>query len=470
LTGAERIRYAHQFLPAPDLLRVQPGLPGGLSGVVQKAMAKAPRERYASTGELLAAACAAAGTDPTAITDRVSPATAAPAAFTGAVPVNPPQSTGSPPAGVLPQQRAKPVYFFVAGAAIVAALALGLTLRPGKNSASAGKLPQQATMATVPWTAAIPPAATLARATPSARVIQPAATRTSAPTSPPPAAAGWIAYAFGSQSTFRDIFLMNTITQEVRQVTSNEWLDDGPVSSPDGRQLVFSSCPQNNCQLYSYRVSDGTSKQVTQLQVQAKFPTWCRAPGKNWIAFEARDSGSHSSIWSLDLDSGQATELTPMVSDARPRWSPDCSQILFRRENDSTKNPWDLFTYSIEDKNTQPVMVTPGEDEISFDWSPDGRWIAFTRVDGDTNGDGFVNWDDQAELFLTQPGGGAETNLTNGRFSVFSPAFSADSQQIIFTNYSSRSKTQEIWSLAVANNQFTQVTGADYYSQPVWVP
>ncbi len=54
-TSGERVRYAHLHLPAPDPRSLNPSIPPALAEIVMKCMAKAPEDRYAFTGELLAA-------------------------------------------------------------------------------------------------------------------------------------------------------------------------------------------------------------------------------------------------------------------------------------------------------------------------------------------------------------------------------------------------------------------------------
>jgi tetratricopeptide (TPR) repeat protein len=51
---------AHLHAPPPRLTKAAPGLPSGLEHVISKALSKSPLDRYASAGELIAAAKAAA--------------------------------------------------------------------------------------------------------------------------------------------------------------------------------------------------------------------------------------------------------------------------------------------------------------------------------------------------------------------------------------------------------------------------
>ncbi|HKI83794.1 MAG TPA: protein kinase [Candidatus Krumholzibacteria bacterium] len=97
------------------------------------------------------------------------------------------------------------------------------------------------------------------------------------------------------------------------------------------------------------------------------------------LAFSmGQDSGD---IWILDLQSGMRTRFTFDPADDRcPLWSPDDSQLAFM----STR----------EGKNGIYLRPTSGQGEASLvfadstniyltDWSSDGRWIFFSRMDAD---------------------------------------------------------------------------------------
>ncbi|MFH1907662.1 MAG: hypothetical protein ABIL11_09835, partial [Chloroflexota bacterium] len=103
-------------------------------------------------------------------------------------------------------------------------------------------------------------------------------------------------------------------------------------------------------------------------------------------------------------------------------------------------------------------------------WSPDGNSLVFTRVVNDTNGDGFVNWNDRADLYMIPAGGGAEIKLTQGQSSVFSPSFSPDGSQIVFIDFKGAIGRQQIYIYALGTRQFTSITGVGAYNHTSWSP
>jgi Tol biopolymer transport system component len=286
----------------------------------------------------------------------------------------------------------------------------------------------------------------------------------------------WIAYAYGEVRQELDIYLLDYINGDTRQLTSGKALDESPTFSPDGRYLAYSSC-RGDCEIYQIEIESNLETQLTNLAIQAKFPEWCRKPSRNWILFEARPKPQVHQIWMIDVESGEARSLTKDPSDSRPTWSPDCTKVAFgraKRDTDAngilTGNDYlDVYIVDVETREITQVINTPDKDEFTYSWSPDGNWIAFTRVSDDTNHDGFINLNDQSDLFIVHPDGSGEINITQNRFSVFSPSWSYDSQTILFTVFLGSGK-QEIWWYELSSQEFRRVTNSGPYYHPTWSP
>src|SRR6478735_888910 len=141
---------AHLMQPIPAPSRTRPGIPSAFDGVVSRGMAKKPAERFASAGDL-----AAAATDALSVRDQdqaahivqrgeaatmpgprfgappppppfgaTPPPGATPAPFYAAPPPPPPPNWHTPPPGRPPQPRKKTPWLPIAAAASVLALVL----------------------------------------------------------------------------------------------------------------------------------------------------------------------------------------------------------------------------------------------------------------------------------------------------------------------------------------------------------
>ena len=91
-------------------------------------------------------------------------------------------------------------------------------------------------------------------------------------------------------------------------------------------------------------------------------------------------------------------------------------------------------------------------------------------ISQDTNGDGFKTNKDQIDLYIAQPDGSNERNLTQGRYSISTPTWSPSSDQILFAAYYGEARF-ELVTYNLATGQFTPLgTGIGPYYHPRWGP
>lgn len=108
------------------------------------------------------------------------------------------------------------------------------------------------------------------------------------------------------------------------------------------------------------------------------------------------------SIFSIPVDgSEQPTQLTKEAAgtDADPVWSPDGSQIAFRRRvsNGTVDGNHDVYVMNFDGSDPEPVAETPASD-IKPSWSPDGKQLLIISNRGSAVGEAGETWD----LWLTR--------------------------------------------------------------------
>jgi Tol biopolymer transport system component len=115
-----------------------------------------------------------------------------------------------------------------------------------------------------------------------------------------------------------------------------------------------------------------------------------------------------------------------------------------------------------EEKN---LTNTPGFNEFTFAWSPDGERIIFASVRGETNGDGVINLSDSRDLFSISAKGGGERRLDLGGKAVYSPSWSPDGRFILVMEVTPDGQS-ELWRYDTQNGNLMRLTDPGPYHNP----
>ena len=150
----------------------------------------------------------------------------------------------------------------------------------------------------------------------------------------------------------------------------------------------------------------------------------------NRIAFASdRDStGGADGMYVMNADGSDVTYLMEYPS-GDPIWSPDGSRIAFDYYDDGNH---DIYVMNADGSGRTNLTNHPADDR-SPSWSPDGRRIAFVSL---RDGPGTDLFGRNAEIYVMNADGSAQTRLTNDPATDKDPSWSPDGQRIAF--YSKR--------------------------------
>ena len=82
-------------------------------------------------------------------------------------------------------------------------------------------------------------------------------------------------------------------------------------------------------------------------------------------------------IYTMPMSGGKATSITRgMAFDGQPRFSPDGKKIVFISDRDGG---WNLWTISVDKKDTTQVTRGKTNSYESPEWTPDGNFIVASR-------------------------------------------------------------------------------------------
>jgi len=183
----------------------------------------------------------------------------------------------------------------------------------------------------------------------------------------------WIAFSRGL-----DLHVIRADGSGLRQITTYGW---DPAWSPDGTRLVYAG-PRG---LLTIALAGGDPVRLTTGGYYDDAPAW--SPDGSRIAFDRGDGIEYPVIWLANSDGSGELGLTAYLNNApsfwaswSPLWSPDGSRLAFIAHN--SKSQITLFVMQADGSEVRVLDSGDYKHRSLSDWSPDGRWIAFTKYSG----------------------------------------------------------------------------------------
>ncbi len=202
----------------------------------------------------------------------------------------------------------------------------------------------------------------------------------------------------------------NTDIPVVYNLTDNSAQDYGPIVSPDGTKVVFTT---DN---YLYIMNaDGTG--LSQLTgIQAWSPSY--SPDGTKIAFTSSSDGDNE-IYTINTNGTSLLKLTNnSTGDQYPRFSPDGTKILFLSERDGDT---EIFTMDTAGGSVVQLTINTVY-EYYANYSPDGTKIVYVTTPGSAD----------LEIAIMDSDGSNQTVLTVNSGGDSNPAVSPDGTKILY--------------------------------------
>ncbi len=214
----------------------------------------------------------------------------------------------------------------------------------------------------------------------------------------------------------------------VVQRTFGDGSCSNPQWSPDGKWIGFTSSRSGKTNLHLLHPASDEIRQLTDVETEVGFFKW--SPDGKWIAFVMRDAPTPSEkraaeekddarvvdenfkmnrLWVISVEARGSGKQRPRLltsgdfnvgscfGKSRFDWSPDGRKVAFTHTPTPQTDAWSLADISVVEVDTGEVQsLVPVKGVGSPLYSPDGRWVAFQA------GSSPPSWASTADVFVVQ--------------------------------------------------------------------
>jgi Tol biopolymer transport system component len=207
-----------------------------------------------------------------------------------------------------------------------------------------------------------------------------------------------------------------------------------PASAPISNRIAFSAYRDGTWNIFSVNPDGSDLRSLTDLPTDEFAPAF--SPDGSQIAFVAQRSGSaaDADLFVMNVDGSGLTRLTSTGTNWDPTWSPDGTQIAFRKAIDGDE---EIYVVGADGSGETDLSRSPSTWELDPSWSPDGTRIAFTSVRGNDQG---------PQIYVMNADGTGVQRLTDSADPHGSPEWSPDGTRIAFAT-----QKNGVWGVDVMN-------------------
>ncbi|MCE0523938.1 MAG: biopolymer transporter Tol [Methylacidiphilales bacterium] len=225
----------------------------------------------------------------------------------------------------------------------------------------------------------------------------------------------FIANASGS----KELYLADMDGFNARAVTHDGTICASPDLSRDGTKIAYTSYKSGYPDVYVINLGSGTRTRIAFFPGINTGPSF--SPDGSMIALTLSKDGNPE-IYTMSVDGGSLTRITrTRGSETSPSWSPTGDRLVYSSDDRGSPQLFISSATSTSESSDMDHLVTGNSYCTKPDWSPDGKWIAFTaRVGGQFQIGVFDVASRTAQLITTS--GGQD------------PAWTRDSRHLVYAN------------------------------------
>ena len=258
-----------------------------------------------------------------------------------------------------------------------------------------------------------------------------------------------------SRSGHKEIWGMDYDGANQHQITHQGSISLSPRISPDGSRLAFSSLTKSGWDILLFSMDLNRLISFPRFGGTNLSPAW--SPDGTKLAFSSSRTGDPE-IYVADQSGANLKRLTSFkMPDVSPVWNPKTgAQIAW--VSGRTELPQ---IYTMESDGTNVQRMTDQGYAVSPAWSPNGQFLVFSWIRH--YGPGAPGAED---LYIMDIASKQWVQLTHDGGRNDFPSWSPDGRHIVFQ--SSRSGTEQLWTMLADGTNQKQLTFVGSNSQPNW--
>jgi TolB protein len=263
-------------------------------------------------------------------------------------------------------------------------------------------------------------------------------------------------FYISSRSGHKEVWVMDYDGQGQQQLTHLNSIALSPRISPDNSRVAFSGLMADSWQILMYSMDLGRLVAFSRFGGSNYTPAWSSDGTR--IAFSSSMRTGDPEIYSADATGANVRRLTASRgSDVSPVWNPKTNgQIAWVSGRNGLPQ---IFIMDADGSNVQ--QITKEGYAVSPSWSPNGLLLAFSWIRH--YGPGAPGGQD---IYVMNVATREFVQLTHESGRNDFPSWSPDGRHIVFQ--STRSGSDEIWTMLADGTHQQQLTKEGRNSQPNW--